>query len=169
MREIRPTRAEQVYIPPAQPQFTPRQPQFTPPPAPPYTPSPPQHRAPSQRMRKELVIAGAVIGVIALVTIIIVSVHSPSSPAYVSQLKSDGFTLERQGTLTGGAGVGYAEGDNAAGGGELVVQAKSAADARATASGMQGGGFDVTTEGDMLVIQAGSYTSIQALVTGNGW
>jgi hypothetical protein len=121
-------------------------------------------------MRKELVIAGAVIGGISLVIVIIVGIHSASSsPAYVSQLQSDGYTLERQGTLTGGQGVGYAEGDNAVGAGELVVQAKSAADAQATSNGLQGGGFDVTTEGDMLIIQSGSYSAIQELVASNNW
>lgn len=182
MHPVPPTRPQQVYRPgpaftpaqPVAPQFT-RAPQLSPPAHHQQVPLPPpptaQHRAPRQGNRKELTIAGAVIGGISLVIVIIVAVHSSSSPAYVSQLSSDGYTLTHQGTLTGGEGIGYAEGDNATGAGELVVQTKTADDAQATANGLQGNsdGADVATDGSMLIIQDNSYAVIQSVVTSNGW
>jgi hypothetical protein len=168
---VPPTRPQQVYRP--GPPFIPARPvapQFTPAAPPPV--APPQHRAPQQSWwtRQRLIAAGiAVVGGIGVIAGVIAFTAGSSQSPYVSQLQSDGYTLVKQGGLTGGEGVGYAEGDNAAGGGELVVQAKSAADAQATANGMQGGGFDVTTQGDMLVIQSGSYSAIQELVANNNW
>lgn len=65
--------------------------------------------------------------------------------------------------------IGYAMGDDPTGAGELVVQTRTATDAQATANGMTGDGLDVTTNGDLLIVQDSSYAAIQSVVTANGW
>jgi hypothetical protein len=93
-----------------------------------------------------------------------------SQPPHVTQLQNDGYTLENQGTLTGGTGVGWTDGDDEVGGGELVVQEKSDADVQASTNGFQSdGSANVTTQGDLLILQTTSFSTIQELVSSEGW
>jgi hypothetical protein len=88
---VPPTRPQQVYRP--GPPFNPVRPvapQFTPAAPPPV--APPQHRAPRQGNRRELTIAGAVIGGISLVVAIIVIGVQSSSNSSSSQPAQSGPT-----------------------------------------------------------------------------
>jgi hypothetical protein len=190
--EMPPTRPQPVYegfgpplslqqSPLTAPRFVPN-PVPGPPPVPqppgpgPSAPQPPvpptQHRPPRQWTMRQRAALGVGIGAVILIASAIGNAASSGSgqPAYVTQLQSDGYTLEDQGTLTGGEGVGYADGDNEVGAGELVVQTLSDADAQATANGMQGNSdVDVTTQGDLPILQSSSYSTIRELVTSEGW
>lgn len=150
MNEVPGTRPQTAYIPPAQPVFTP--------PVPAYTG--PRRRRWSTKQR---LLAGAGVAAIVLVIGIIAGGQSSQSP-YVAQLQGDGYTVTQQGALSGGEGIGYAEGDNASGAGELVVQTKSDADAQAAVAAAQNDGAIAAANGDLLIIQDSSYATIQQLV-----
>lgn len=185
MMPTRPQRAYDPNVPPAQPTFTPAQPTFTrgfapqmPPQPVPFGPPPqftggyppPTHRRP-RNTRRNIMITGSVIFAVAVALVVLGHSSSPSGPPYVTQLQKDGYTLTQQGTLTGGEGIGWAEGNSGTGAGELVVQAKSTDDAQGMVNALQGNsdGAAVTSDGDLLIIQNGSYSAISALVSSEGW
>lgn len=118
-------------------------------------------------MLKNIVIVVSSIVICLVILAIAVSCGS-SDPAYVSHLKSDGFPVANQHTLTGGEGVGYAWGCNSGGNGEIVMEAKSDTDAQSVAQTIESNGVAAIVQGDLVSVQA-PCDGIQAFLQGAGW
>lgn len=115
-----------------------------------YTPAPPHHGN-----LVKFILIGAGVVVLTFILVVIFGGGS-SSPSYVNQLKSDGYSVKFQDTLTGGEGVGEAIGTNDSGGAQIVIQVDTAVDAQSLASDLQDTGLPVASTGDLLVITDGN-------------
>lgn len=118
-------------------------------------------------MLKNIVIIVSSI-VFSLVILAIAVSCGSSGPAYVSQLKADGYPVSSQGQLQGGEGIGYAYGCNAGGYGEIVTQGKTDLDAKSLAQQLHDAGVAATSQGDLVSIQ-GSCDDIHSYISQLGW
>lgn len=93
---------------------------------------------------------------------------TPPVPAYVARLEADGYTLDGSCALHGAHGVGQAWGDDGAGNGEWLIEAKTADEAATLAAAMNNFVNAAGSSGSLTITVAGNFVVITGPATATG-
>lgn len=93
---------------------------------------------------------------------------TPPVPAYVARLEADGYTLDGSCALHGAQGVGQAWGDDGAGNGELLMEAKTPDFAATLAATMNSFVAAAGTSSTLTITVSDNYVVITGPATATG-
>jgi hypothetical protein len=93
---------------------------------------------------------------------------TPPVPAYVARLEADGYTLDGSCALHGAQGVGQAWGDDGAGNGELLMEAKTSDFAATLAATMNSFAAAAGSSGTLTITVSDNYVVITGPATATG-